>query len=301
MTAEAIPEPYDHSRWLSLLKEERGILHRREIPAEYLRHARREIRAKRWRRIRRDVFVVHNGPLTDEQRQWAALKVAPPGSAISGLTAASIDGLSGFLTEVTYVTIPCGCRQLNLDGVSEHFSRFLDSSDVHPLKRPRRTRPPRSLVDAAAWADTDRRARAILLAGVQQGLVKPEQLRDALLRRGPCLRHALISESIDDAEGGVASVPEHEFNAIVRRFRLPEPTRQRVLQHSDGRFYLDNDWDEFQLSVEVDGYGHMEIQQWEADLNRANEIVINNRLLLRFTSFAIRHGPRPSPRRLFGR
>lgn len=289
MTADVIPEPFDHHRWLSLLEEEHGVLHRCEIPAEYVRHAQREIRAKRWTRIRRDVFVAHNGPLTEEQRQWAALKVAPPDSALSGLTAAAIDGLTGFPTEYTHLTMPCGSRRLNLAAVTEHFSRVLSSSDVHPMRKPRRTRLPRSIIDAATWAENDRRARAILLAGVQQGLVVASQLRETLVSRGPCLRHALIAESIDDAEGGIASVPEWEFNAIVRAYRLPEPTRQQVLQHDDGRFYLDSDWEKFELSAEIDGQGHMDIRQWEADLDRANEIVISNRLLLRFTSFAVRH------------
>lgn len=119
----------------------------------------------------------------------------------------------------------------------------------------------------------------------------PEQLHDALSRRGPCLRHALIVETIDDAAGGIASVPEHEFAVIVRAFHLPEPARQRVLPRRDGRRYLDADWADYRLSVEVDGRGHLDVVTWDSDLDRANDLVIDGRTLLRFTSYAIRHRP----------
>jgi hypothetical protein len=53
--------------------------------------------------------------------------------------------------------------------------RFIDE-DVHPVAIPRRTRIGRSLVDAAIWGPSDRRACAILAAGVQQGLTTASRL-----------------------------------------------------------------------------------------------------------------------------
>lgn len=106
--------------------------------------------------------------------------------------------------------------------------------------------------------------------------------------RGPCLRHALIEETIEDAAGGIASLPEREFAQIVRAFQLPEPARQRVLRHNDGRYFLDAYWEEYDLAVEVDGRPHMDVTAWDADLDRANEIVLDRRTMLRFTSFAVR-------------
>ena len=252
----------------------------------------RELRARRWRRVGRDVFVTHNGPLTPTQQLWTALKSAPHGSAMSGLTAANLSGLRGFPSPVIHLTQPCGTRAVRLPGVVVHFSRFLGNIDVHPMRVPRRTRPPRSLLDAASFTESDRYARAILLAGVQQGIASVRQLREALPRRGPCLRHALINETLDDAEGGIQSVPEADFDRIRRRHGLPEPVRQRVIQRSDGRYYLDADWDEYALSAEVDGIPHLDVLNWDADLDRANELAIEHRTLLRFTSYAVRHNPR---------
>ncbi|MBB5788247.1 hypothetical protein [Jiangella mangrovi] len=291
MTAELVPATCDGGMLTRLLESQAGVLHRSEVPPELIRHVRRELHARRWQRVGRDVFVSHNGALGYGQRLQAAVKASPRGSALAGPTAAELDGLQGFSTSDIFVTQPCGTRHPRLPGVVVHYSRFLDEADVHPLRTPRRCRPPRSIVDAAAWASRDDRARAIVLAAVQQRLVTPDQLHDALSRRGPCLRHALIAETIDDAAGGIASVPEREFALIVRAFHLPEPARQRILERPDGRYYLDADWAEFGLAVEVDGRGHLDVIAWDSDLDRANDIVIDGRTLLRFTSYAVRHRP----------
>lgn len=286
------PNPLDPSNeeWRNeLLSQQDGVVHRRDLSPEDLRIVKRAVVGKRWQRINRDVFVSHNGPLTDEQRMWAYLLACPREAALSGLTAVALDGLRGFEPDKVHITVPCGTSGIHRDDVEIHYSRFLGRQHVHPVREPRRTRPPRSVLDAASWADSDARARAIILAGVQQRLVTPQQLEELLPARGPCLRHALIEESVDDAKGGIASLPEHEFNLIVRGFHLPPPTRQAVLRRANGCYYLDVDWKEFLMSAEVDGLHHMNVLQWDADLDRANEISIDNRTVFRFTSYAVRH------------
>lgn len=265
------------------------VVHRRDLGPDAWRYARREVRARRWRRFSRDVFIAHNGPLTDDQTERAVLASCPPGSALAGLTAARRAGLRGFAPDAVYVTIPCGNRSPLLDGVVVHYSRFLGPEDVRPDAHPRHTRPARAVLDAAAWADSDRYARAIVLASVQQRLVTPAHLTDALPRRGPCLRHALIVESIEDAAGGIQSLPEREFEEICRAFGLPKPSRQVILRRPDGRYFLDIDFDEYKLSAEIDGRPHMDVLQWTADLDRANQVVVSGRSVMRFTSYAVRH------------
>jgi hypothetical protein len=284
-------EPSFDDDWQELLRDQRGVVHRADATPEYLRGVLRDVRRRRWQHASRDVFVNHNGPLTDDQQLWVVVKAAPPRSALSGRTAAALDGLRGFSSDVVHVTVPCGTSMPKIHGVNYnvHYSRFLDTADVHPLRTPRRTRVARSVLDAAAWASTDTGARAIILASVQQRLVLPQHLTEALHRRGPCFRHELIVETIGDAEGGIASVPEHTFNAIVAHFNVPAPTRQRTLQRPNGRFYLDADWKEYGLCAEIDGMPHIGILSWDADLDRMNEIASDHRTLLRFTSFAVRH------------
>ena len=146
-------------------------------------HIRAELNAGRWQRPARRVLVLHNGPLTYEQRIWVALLASPKGSALGGITAATIDGLKGF-TDGPTVVVPDGARRPDLEWLKVWRSNQLSALDVHPLRQPRRTRLPRNVVDAAADDGPPSRARALVLASCQQRLVLPEHLRDAMARRG---------------------------------------------------------------------------------------------------------------------
>jgi hypothetical protein len=251
---------------------------------------RAQLDARRWQCPRRGVVVLHNGPLTAGQRARVALLGCPPGSALAGLTALEFDGLEGFGHPTPFVVMPEGRRRPRYNDVMPHWSRELSSADVHPLRTPRRTRPARSLVDAASWCPwgCERRARAIVLAGVQQRLAPTRELRDALSRRGPCRHRSLIVETILDAHGGIQSLPERDFDAIRAARRLPRPTRQSVRRRADDRYYLDVEWREFGAACEIHGIPHLAVAQWESDLERANEITIAGPRLLIFSSYAVR-------------
>jgi hypothetical protein len=291
MTALHAEPTRPEDEWQHNLEQQRGVAHRSDIPPEFVRDVECNVIRGTWQRASRDVVVNHNGPLTSEQKLWVVIKAAPRRSALAGRTATQLSGMKGFESERIYVTVPCGTSMPRLGDVEPvvHYSRYLDLRDINPVAQPYRMRPARALLDAAAWADTDRQARAILLAGVQQRLVRPEHLTEALPRRGPCLRHGLIEETIADAEGGIASVPERDFDEIRRQWGLPTPTRQRVVQRQSGRFFLDVDWEDFEIAAEIDGMPHLTVLNWDADLDRMNEIAIDHRTLLRFTSYAVRH------------
>ena len=81
--------------------------------------------------------------------------------------------------------------------------------------------------------------------------------------------------------------------ASAAGFGLPTPTRQRPRRDISGRWrYLDADFDEYQLVVEIDGQQHMEVSAWWEDMMRQNEIVVDDRKeVLRFAGFALRHQP----------
>lgn len=219
---------------------------------------RAEVRARvdadRWQRPHHGVLVTHNGPLTPDQEMWVCLLAAPPGSALGGPTAARLEGLRGFESAKTWIVVPYGQRRLKRDGVVALWSTHLGPEDVHALRRPRRTCIERSVLDMSINASSTGVARAPLLAAVQQGVTVPDRLREALARRGRCAHHALIEETIADAEGGIHSLPEKEFEQILRRRGLPQPTRQRVVRRHDGRYYLDADWDGLALSAESTAY-----------------------------------------------
>lgn len=258
---------------------------------------RAQLKARRWQQPADGVLVAHNGPLTEEQRMWVGLLASPPGTVLHGLSAACWDGLTGFSADHPSLVIPGSSRSPGRQRpqlpdawqVGIRWSTMLDERDVSPIALPPRTRLPRSIVDAASERVPSRRSRVLVLAAVQQRLLTPADLWDALSRRGRCRNRAVIAESILDAGGGIDSLPEHEFDLIRRRRRLPEPTRQVVLRRRDGRFCLDTEWQPWGVRGEVHGIPHSFVRNWDRDLRQQNEIAIDGGGLLVFSSYAIRH------------
>ena len=81
-------------------------------------------------------------------------------------------------------------------------------------------------MDAAAWAGSDRRAQAVLAAGVQQRLVRPGDLLAAAAGNQRRPRRAMIKATVGDIAGGAQALSELDLARLVRRHRPPEPDRQ---------------------------------------------------------------------------
>jgi very-short-patch-repair endonuclease len=246
----------------------------------------------RWRRVCHGVLVTQSGPLTEEQRLWVAVLAAGDGAVLAGLTAARLDGLGGFDESRIHLLIPAS-RQVRkgLRGVAVHRSIVLADSDVHPVRRPPRTRLARSLVDAAAWATTDRLARAVLAAGVQQRLVRAADLSQVVEHCSRGSRRALIRATLADVAGGAHALSELDFTELVRRYGLPEPDRQVRRADARGNRWLDAVWEWARLVAEIDGRWHMSVSAWWADMQRDNELTVDGYRVLRFPAFAVRESP----------
>jgi hypothetical protein len=159
-----------------LLGEQDGVL-RVDAAMRYLtRDALRwRVGSGRWQQPCRGIVVAQSGPLTEIQVLRIAVLWGGSGAALGGLTAARLDGLSGFVDQgrqpadrPIHLLVPASSpvRRPRPDlPLIVHYSRLLRPEDVHPLREPRRTRMARSLVDAAAWMGSDRGAQAVLAAG----------------------------------------------------------------------------------------------------------------------------------------
>ena len=220
---------------------------------------RRMIAQNSWQRPAPVVYVSHNGPLSRSERVEVARTACGAGAVLGGLTALGEDHFTGIEVSRPTIVMPIGSKPPPYGDVTTHWSKWLGDEDVHPLREPPRTRPQRSLVDAASWAVSDAQGRLIII------------------------------ESILDAAGGIQSLPERDFREICRRLQLPKPSRQKPTRGKDGRYYLDVDWEDLRVSVEIHGMPHLAVEQWDADLERANEIVIGDKRLLIFSSFGVRH------------
>jgi hypothetical protein len=253
----------------------------------------------RWRRVCPGVIVTQTGPLSEQQRLWVAVLAAGDGAVLAGLTAARLDGLDGFDDRRIQVLVPAA-RQVRkvVPGVVVRRSAHLGPADVHPARQPPRTRLARSLVDGAAWAATDRLARAILAAGVQQRLVRPADLRQVVGCCPRVRRRALIRATLADVAGGAEALSELDFSDLVRRFGLPEPDRQGRRVDAQGNRWLDAVWEWARLVAEIDGRWHMDAGAWWADMERDNELTVDGYRVLRFPAFAVRDSPEAVARQL---
>jgi hypothetical protein len=240
------------------------------------------LRSGRWQRPCRGVLVTHSGAITDTEQLWVAVLAAGPEAVLGGITAARLDGLTGFEDRTVHLLLPAS-RQVRtvIPGTVVHRSRALLAQDVHPVRLPPRTRLARSLLDAAAWSGSDDAARAILAAGVQQRLVRPDHLAAALPRFPKLGRRSLIAATLADIAGGAEALSELDFCRLARRYRLPEPDRQVLRRDQAGRRrWLDAYWDEPRLVVEVDGLWHMDAAAWWADMRRDNELTVSGHRVL---------------------
>ncbi|MBL7502258.1 PDDEXK family nuclease [Frankia nepalensis] len=256
-------------------------------------HIHAQVVARRWRLFARRVVITHRGPITDRQRCWAALLAAGPRAALCGLTAAVLDGLTGFEPEAVHVVVPRSVRVPQMPGIQVHESRrFSPDDDVHPVRSPPRTRIVRSVVDGAVWSTTPPRAVGILAAAVQQRLVTATQLRGYLGTLGTVRHRGLLVAVLDDIEGGAHSFAELRIGWLCRRAGLPTPQRQVVRLDGDGRRrYLDCYWRDWDLSVEIDGGVHLAAERWRDDLFRQNDLMIDEVRVLRYSSLDLRLRP----------
>lgn len=209
-------------------------------------------------------------------------------------TAAEVGGLRGFEERDVHVAVEHG-REVSdlvdpLVTVRVHQTRHV-TSEIVPLRQPARQSVARATVELAALTASDNRSRALIAASVQQRLVRPDHLL-AFIRTRPTLpKRRLIRETVGDAVGGAHSLPELEYSRAPRRAGLPQPTRQRKVRRANGVWYLDNDFEEWAVTVEINGMQHYELLASEADDLRRTVLQVAGRIVVDVSSHAVPHRP----------
>lgn len=250
------------------------------------------VAARRWRTIGRNVVVLGNAPLTERQRLWVAVLLPGKPCALAGLSAAAVAGLRGFAVNEVHVVVRHATHTALPGWVKIHESRRFSDTDIDGGFGIPRTRTARSLIDAAAWSVSPRRACAILCAGVQQRLATADRLEAELTRAGAVRHVSVMRAMLGDIAGGGHTLAEIDLAKLASRAGLPSPRRQVMRREPGGRIrYLDAEFDlpdGTVLAVEVDGRGHMHVETWLDDSHRQNEIAIGGRAVLRFPSLTVR-------------
>ncbi len=287
-----------------LARRQEQIVTRHQLAAlggDYRMVERRDL-AGVWRALGPRVVALHRGELGRDQRWWAgylhaALEDGPTvhRAALAGLTAVEAGGLRGFETPIVHVVVEHGRQVEDLRvgplRVTVHETRHLLPSHLNPTAPPPRLRLPRAVVESASDVaiGIPGRARALIAAAVQQRLVRPDDLRIFAASRRTLPGRRLLLETIGDAQAGAHSLPEQRFRRGLRRAGLPEPRHQQALRRADGTWYLDNDFPDYLVSVEINGLQHYEQMLREVDDFRRAVLQIGGRMVVDLSSYAVRH------------
>ncbi|MDF9717104.1 hypothetical protein INN71_10955 [Nocardioides sp. ChNu-153] len=252
---------------------------------------RAEIAGGRWRRLRSQSIVVHNGPLDRDGALWSAVLEAGPRAHLDGAAALEVAGLRRWSEEAIRVSVPRGARVRRGPGLDVRQTRRYSAEDVVGPGVPR-ARPAVAAVRAALWARSDRQATLLLTMTVQQGVATVAELGAELLRIRRDRRRALVQEVLQELLGGAESLGEIDVARECRRRGLPEPTRQAVRRGRGGSYYLDVWWEQYGVVLEVDGLHHAWAENLVADAIRQNEVVLAGAdLVLRLPVLGLRVAP----------
>ncbi|MEO7981145.1 MAG: hypothetical protein ABI807_09680 [Sporichthyaceae bacterium] len=248
-----------------------------------------------WRDLGPRVVVLHSGQVTQRQRAWVGFLHAGRHSVLAGPTATELGGLRGYAAWEISVAVPHGSELGDLEHplvtVRVHQTRH-PAQSVVPGRTPARHTMARAVVETASTAADEDLARALLAAAVQQRLVRPSEMDAFLETRRTMPRRRLLRETIDDVAGGAHSLPELEYARALRRAGLPEPTRQRLVRRPHGSYYLDNDFEPWLVTVEVNGSQHDDARARDYDDERRGRLQAGGRLVVDLSSYVVRRLPR---------
>lgn len=133
----------------------------------------------------------------------------------------------------------------------------------------------------------------MLAAGVQQRLVRIVDLVAELDRNERLHRRQLFTTTLADIAGGAQALSELDFTRlVVRQFGLPEPSRQVPRLDGRGRRrWLDVCWEAARLVVEIDGAAHLDALQYWDDMDRSNDLTLEDYHVMRFPAWVVRYQP----------
>jgi hypothetical protein len=243
----------------------------------------RMLRRREWVRVHPGVYVDHTGPLTWDQRAWAALLYAAP-AALGGRSALRAHGVRGHDTDdVIHVVVDSTRKVRRQPGV--RVQRISDYERVvQGNLSPPRVRVEHALVGVASAAPTDDAAVAVLADGCQSRRTTPARLSGELQLAPRLPRRGLLLAIVQDAADGAWSVLERRFLVQVERAHaLPKARRQGSERVGQGIItHRDVEYVEQSLLLELDGrLGHEgALDRW-ADLGRDLLAATTGRLTLR--------------------
>jgi len=250
-----------------------------------------ELRARRWQAPGRQTLQIVHVP-SPEAAWWTAVLEVGPHAVLDGVTALMAAGLTGVSEPEVHLAVPKSSDPRNLRGVVVHETRRYDP-DAVLLEPVPRMRPATAAVHAALWAWTDRQAQLFVLASAQQGLFTATELAAEVDKIRRDRRRSLLRDLCMEVAGGIESIGELDFARLCEARGFPPPTRQVWRKGPSGRVYLDVVWEQFGVTVEIDGFHHLAVTAWVSDALKANTVSLEGHVVLRIPNIALRTNPDP--------
>lgn len=243
----------------------------------------RYLRRRQWARVHRGVYVDHTGPLTWDQRCWAAVLAHWP-AALSGRAALRAHRFPGAEEpRVIEVVVPTDRRVAGVAGVRARRATLFGEMALMHLSPPR-IRIEDAVVDLAAAAQSPDEAVAIVADAIGQRRTTAIRLRTCVAGRSRLRHRALLEEILDDVVEGCHSALERRYHrAVEAAHGLPRGRRQRRVENAAKRAaYRDVDYAEQATVVELDGrLGHELAHDRWADLQRDLDSILSGDLTIR--------------------
>lgn len=276
----------DDDELAHLLDLQDGLIARRQALAlgATASDVRRLLRRRAWTRVHPGVYVNHTGPLTWQQRAWAAVLHAEPAALCADSALRAADGPGRRERDddsPLHVAVDRDRTFEPPDGVVRH--RLADLQDKALWNaRPPRLRIEEALIDVAAEAADDHAAIRVLSDGVQARRTTADRMVRALEGRSRIARREFLAGVLADIRDGTCSVLEHGYLTRVERpHGLPRAQRQRGASAS-GPIYRDVTHPEHGLVIELNGrLFHDNATSYDLDLDRDLDAAVDGLLTVR--------------------
>lgn len=235
------------------------------------------LRGPAWRRLFHDVYADADLSVTHLLRCRAAGLILPPGAALTGRSAACVDGLPlGGRAEPVHVVTPPGTR-FNPRGCRVRRAQ-LPPTHVRPGE-PRITVPQRTAWEIAGEPD---QIEAVAALDV---LLHHRYFRAGSMDSWAAAHpHSRAAKALALADGRAESPQESRARLRLLAAGFPAPTPQHEVW-VNGSFVarLDLAWPAAQVAVEYDGEWHADGRQLARDRARLNKLVDAGWVVLHLT------------------
>lgn len=242
-----------------------------------------------WQVLLPGIYLTATGPVTQEQRETAALLYAGEGSVITGPCAVRRHRLASPGSNVIDVLVSTKVRRKSTGFVRLHRTGRLPGKALSAGAL-RFAPAERAVADAARDMNSIDDVRTVVYSAIQNKACGAEDLL-AELRDGPTQRCSMLRLVLAEIATGIRSHAENDLRQLILRGGVPQPTYNARLYTLDGAFIamVDAWWDRAGVAAEVDSRAyHTAHAAQEKDRDRHDKMIAHGIFPLHFSPRRVR-------------